>query len=132
MTQQPQTTTLCPACGSGKIAGSDPAHCVECGWEGDDVHLLRAEMPLVGKMLDLNPDRAFLIAEQISKSLYVAVAKIASRHIGLAILSSGLCGKRDNHNLARLIKAGCGAAHQGILEEADAIAKEYSQKRVLS
>lgn len=139
-----QTTTLCPACGSGKIddehvgdsslkvAGGERKQCMDCGWRGDKEKLVTVPLQANPNSLELDGDAALDVAKQISRNLMLLLGQHASQGLGLCIIEAGLCGRRDKKNLARLLKAGCAAAHQGILQEADNIAKEHSKGRILS
>ena len=127
-------TSLCPACGSGKIT-IDPDEgykCLDCEWSGNKDSLIDAPIPKNPHSLELEGDAALDILKQISKHLFLLIAKNVAQPLGLAIIESGLCGKFDKDNLTRLLKAGCTAAHKGILDEADKISEEYSSKRILS
>ena len=131
-------TTLCPACGSGKIASHcvdpDDGHreCSDCGWKGGRAQLISVPLQKNPNSLELDSDAALDVAHQISSSLKVLIAGHVAQTLGLCILESGLCGRRDKNNLTRLLKAGCEGAHKAILQEADAIAKQHSKGRVLS
>ena len=142
--QEAQTTLLCPVCGSGKIAGervgdssleasnSDKKQCMDCGWRGDVNRLIQVPFQKNPNSLELNQDEALEVAKQISNSLMQLIGANVGKPLGMCILESGLCGRRDGKNLARLLRVGCRAAHRAILEEADKISGEHSKARVLS
>lgn len=133
-----QTTELCPACGSGKIANhmADPddghRECYDCGWKGGKDNLIVVPIPKDPNTLELDGDAALDVMKQISRHLMLLIAKHVSQPFGLCIIEAGLCSRKDKKNLAKLLKAGCSAAHQAILQEADNISKEYSKGRILS
>ena len=104
---------------------------MSCGWLGDKESLVQVELQNEN-VLDISKDAALEIAKHISKQLAVLMGKHVTVNLGLAIIESGLCGRQDKKNLARLLKAGCSGAHKAILTEADEISKEYSKHRVLS
>jgi hypothetical protein len=70
-------------------------------------------------------DLALEIAKQISKNLMEMIYKLVAKSMGEAVLQSGLVGRTDRQNLARLMRAGCLAAHKAILDEADLIGREH-------
>jgi hypothetical protein len=106
------------------------ATCNDCGWQGKETDLIKAPIPVQGISLDFtNPDVTLEVAKQISQHLMELIYQIASKPVGEAILRAGLVGRQDSRNLARLLRAGCLAAHKGILEEADVISKEFKASR---
>jgi len=75
-----------------------------------------------------NHDVALEVAKQISSNLMEMIYKLVAKSMGEAVLQSGLVGRQDAKNLTRLMRAGCLAAHKGVLDEADAISKEYKAR----
>lgn len=127
-------TAVCPKCGSGKVReGIMEAVCSECGWEGEPSGLIRAPLSTVpgqDVVLDVSqPDQALALLQQVSTNLMNLIGKLAGQPIGKAIFAVGLVGKKDTKNLARLIRAGCLAAHKAILDECEEIAKESKAER---
>jgi len=125
-----QMTQLCPACGSGKIdtAEGDQAECLDCGWKGSKTSLLAVPLPANPYSMEINQDRALEMAKHISQQYMQLLPAHAAKPIGLCIIESGLCGKQDSKNLARLIRAACLGAHKATLDEAETIAKEHLKK----
>lgn len=120
-------TAICPQCGSGKVEPTgDGVSCKDCGWLGKEGALINAPIPIQGVQLDFsNQDVALEVARQISRHLMELIYQLAAKAMGEAILQSGLVGRTDTKNLARLLRAGCLGAHKAVLEEADDISEEF-------
>jgi len=107
----------------------DVVSCKDCGWLGKESALINAPIPVQGVQLDFsNGDVALEVAKQISRHLMELIYQLAAKAVGEAVLQSGLVGRTDSRNLTRLMRAGCLAAHKGILDEADIISKEYKAR----
>lgn len=107
----------------------DVVSCKDCGWLGQESALINAPIPTQGVQLDFsNSDVALEVAKQISRHLMELIYALAAKAVGEAVLQSGLVGRTDSKNLTRLMRAGCLAAHKGILDEADAISKEFKAR----
>ena len=126
-----ETTKICPQCGSGKVDQKVglPASCMDCGWLGDERNLVETALPTQENVLDISEDNALSIAKQISHHLLSLLAGTIAKPMGNCLIEAGLVSAKDTKNLARLLRAGCSAAHQGILQEADAISTEYQKRR---
>jgi hypothetical protein len=108
------------------------AKCQDCSWRGTRRDLIEVPLPKDPHSLDLREDRALHVAEQISRNLLLLLAQKASPVIGLCMIESGICGRKDVQSMKRLIKAACEGTHKAILDEADKISKEYQQRRIPS
>lgn len=122
-------TVLCPECGSGKveIAGTK-CKCLACEWEGDESGLMKAvsETPVS----DLaQGDTAQHIAFEVAESYMGLLYKKASPLIGMSAIESGIVARKDTKNLTRIIRAACLGAYKETLNELEAIAEEYTDKR---
>lgn len=132
------TTNICPKCGSGKVSiqmmDSDDARaeCMNCGWVGTRKDAISVELPENPFSLDVDPDRALEIAKQISSEFMHRLYQHVSQPIGLALIESGMVGRKDTQSLTRLLRAACLGAHKAALEEAEAIGEEHRQMAVLS
>lgn len=131
-------TSICPKCGSGKVriqmVDSDDARaeCTNCDWVGTRKDAVSVELPKNPFSLDVDQDRALEIAKQISIEFLHQLYQHASQPIGLALILSGMVGRKDTQGLTRLLRAACLGAHKAALEEAEAIGKEHRQMAVLS
>lgn len=129
---------MCPECASGKVVteGGHPSGqkgvCQDCGWEGPAKELISVPLPLSGEPLEINPDRALEIAQEMSKRYMELIYRTVSKPIGNCIFNVGLVGRSDTEGLTRLIRAACRGAHRATLEEAEKIAEERSPQRILS
>lgn len=129
-----RTTAMCPYCGSGKVEeGIVDAECKNCGWVGKPTQLIRAPLsttPGSDLVLDVShPDQALALLQQVSEQFMELVYKDVSKPLGLCILRAGLVGRKDKKNMARLIRAGCLAAHRAVLGECEEIAKDSKVER---
>lgn len=131
---------ICPECGSGKIEMGDligedmKAKCLSCGWEGPHRELMAAvgsEQELMKGSQEIfgTPDLALGIAQEVSKTYMVLIAKYAAQPLGLAMIESGVIGKEQPKELTRLIRAASMGAHKATLEEIEAIQKELQDDR---
>jgi hypothetical protein len=132
-------TSICPACGSGKVVavlgaavgktGLD-AHkmaCQDCPWEGTNKELLQVPLPERPNALDISPDQALELAREMSTNYMKLLYQIASTSVGACIMQAGFVGKNDTKSLTRMIRAACKGAHHATLEEADKISKELKK-----
>lgn len=128
---------LCPKCGSGKVelegtllAGGASAFCQSCGWWGTQKELVTTSMEQVLKAnanaedLVAGGDAGTAIALMVAKDFMTKLSEYASQPIGLAMIASGLVGRKDVKTLTRVLRAACLGAHKAALEEMNNIQKE--------
>ncbi|MHC4507734.1 MAG: hypothetical protein ACYTAO_02085 [Planctomycetota bacterium] len=89
-------------------------------------------LPANPHSLEVDQDRALEIAKHMSEQYMKLLYQGASQVIGQCILQAGLVGKQDSKSLARMLRAACRGAHKATLDEAEAIANEHKQNRLLS
>lgn len=130
---------VCPECASAKVELGDlvgdemTATCSNCGWTGKHKDLIgagaKANDIVQGSLSIDDPSLALSIAREVSVMYMRMLAKHAGQPIGLAMVESGLVGRQDSSNLARLIKAACQGAHTATLNEVEKIQKELQDER---
>jgi hypothetical protein len=89
-------------------------------------------LPANPHSLEVDQDRALEIAKHMSEQYMKLLYQSASPIVGQCILQAGLVGKKDTKNLTRMLRAACRGAHKATLDEAEAIAKEHKETRLLS
>jgi len=123
-------TTICPACGSGKITpykdddDKQMYKCQMCTWFGSINELVSVPMPADQFALEIGQDEALNVVKQISEQYLKLLATQAGQQIGLCIIQAGFCTSRDSKALARLLRAACVGAHKATLEEAQKMSEE--------
>lgn len=133
-----KTTSVCPKCGSGKVAiemvDSDDAgaECMSCGWKGVRSGTMIVPLPANPLSFSVDEDRALEIARQIAIDFMRMLYQHASQPIGLCLIESGMVGQRDTVNLTRILRATCLGAHKAALDEAEVIAAEHKAEALLS
>jgi len=125
---------VCPVCASAKIdkvrsVGSDSeVACANCGWSGEYKEALEAgvkDRQILENIVSIGGDPlAMKIAEEVATTYLVFLAQYAGRPIGLALMESGVVGRKDSKSLARLIKAACRGAHKATLDEIEKMQEE--------
>ena len=93
---------------------------------------MSVKLPNDQHSLTIEQDQALDIARQMSENYMALIYSEASQIIGRCILQAGLVGRRDTKNLSRLLRTACLGAHRATLEEADKVASEHKETRVLS
>lgn len=90
--------------------------CLECAWSGT-----------VDDLIEVNPEfleESDTIAEQVTMQYMTLLAKHAAQPIGLAMIESGICGRKDSQRLARLIQAAVTGAYKSTIDEVLKIMQE--------
>lgn len=126
-----RSAEICPKCGSGKVeecpgVGDCSVICFSCGWTGSSNELLSVDLGSVAeKSPEINaPDLALGIAQEVSKTYFLLIARDVSHPLGKAMLQAGVVGLQQSKELGRLIRVACLAAHKATLEEIEKMQKE--------
>jgi len=133
---------ICPVCASAKVdsvrlVGRDiDAACSNCGWEGKYKDLIDAgikDRQIIENIVSVGADSiALKIVAEVSATYLTLLAKYAGRPIGLALMESGVVGRKDPASLARLIKAACEGAHRATLDEIEKMQEEVKDAKRLA
>lgn len=135
---------ICPVCASAKVdkvqlVGSDSeVACSNCGWSGKYKEVIEAgvkERQIVENIVGIGDESlAVKIAMEVSTTYLTLLVNYAGRHIGLALVESGVVGVKDSPSLARLIKAACEGAHKATLDEVGKMQEDLrnEERRALS
>jgi hypothetical protein len=99
---------------------------------GNEAQLVAVPIPKNPLSLEIDQDRALEIAKHMSEQYMQLLYQGASESIGACILQAGLVGRKDTKSLTRLLRAACMGAHKATLDEAEKIAEEHKQERLLS
>jgi hypothetical protein len=118
---------LCPKCGSGKIVPvSDGYFCQDCGNTVAGENELLGYAPKSSSLTDVSgsPMTAQELALEMGKDFLQRLYSGAAKPIGQAVIDAGFASRNDTDAVARLIRAGCMGAWNGVLQEVEAIAGE--------
>ena len=74
----------------------------------------------------VSEEEIYRMAAEVAERYMGALATLAAKEIGIAMVSSGLISKNDK-NLARLIRAAVAGAHMTTLQEIEKIQKEMAR-----
>lgn len=137
LTGKLETVDLCPQCGSAKvevlsgseIVGGVQVSCTNCDWTGKQSELITAMLPKDGSLVG---DAALSVAQEVALSYLRLISKLAGAQIGLAMVESGITGRKDKYSLTRLIRAACIGAHRATLDEIGKMQEEMSGQSTTS